>query len=48
LRDGIDPVEVIQIFTAACLSDPIFTDAPIRPEYVDRLIDISSTSITPR
>ena len=40
LRDGIEPEEAIRMFASAFYYDVIFTDSPVRPEYVDQVVDI--------
>lgn len=40
LRDGIDPIEAIRMLTAAFYYDVIFSDAPVRAEYAEQVIDI--------
>ena len=40
LRDDIDHLEAIKMYSGAALFDVVFLDAPTRPEYVAQLIDI--------
>nr|MCW1958626.1 TetR/AcrR family transcriptional regulator C-terminal ligand-binding domain-containing protein [Mycobacterium sp.] len=40
LRDGVVPDEAIRMFAAAFYYDVVFNDSPVRPEYVDQVVDI--------
>lgn len=40
LRDGVDPAKAIRMFAAACYYDVIFTDAPVRPDYAEQVVDV--------
>jgi AcrR family transcriptional regulator len=40
VRAGIDPVESMRMFSAACYYDVIFAGSAVRPEYAARVIDI--------
>lgn len=46
LREGIDPVEAIRMFTTACLYDALFAGAEMRPEYIAGLVDIFLHGVT--
>lgn len=40
LRDDVDVLEAMKVFSGASLFDVVFVDAPIRPEFVTQLLDI--------
>lgn len=40
LRAGVDPDAAIQMFCIAALHDPIFYDAPIRPDFIEQVREI--------
>ncbi len=40
LRPGIDPVDSMGMFGAACYYDVIFAGSAVRPEYAAQVIDI--------
>ncbi len=46
LRDGVDPMAAIRMFNSALVSDPIFFDTAIDPEYAAQVIDIFIRGIT--
>lgn len=40
IRDGIDPLQALQAFSAALYYNVIFADSPIDPRYAAQVIDI--------
>lgn len=46
LREAIDPVDAIRMFTTACLCDVLFTGGYMRPGYVTQLVDIFVHGVT--
>lgn len=40
LREDVDPLEATRMFAAASMYDILVTDTPMRPEYLDQIVDI--------
>ncbi len=40
VRDDVDPLDTIRMFTSACLYDVIFLGGPIRRDYATQLVDV--------
>ena len=40
LREGIDPVAATEMFAAATSFDVLFADRPIRPDFVEQVLDV--------
>lgn len=40
IRDGIDLLDAVEMFTAAIYFDVTFFDSPVRREYADQVLDI--------
>jgi hypothetical protein len=40
LHDGVDPVEATRMLCAAVNFDTVYTDGPVRPDYVASMLEI--------
>lgn len=47
LRDGVDPIEATRMLCAAVNFDTVYTDGPVRPDYVAVMLEIFIRGISP-
>ena len=47
VREGVDPEMAMKMFFTSCVSDLIFDDTGVQPDYVAMVVDIFLRGITP-